>query len=111
MSKTIKYRKQLGAYLQQPNLRIAELDALTLKRLDAAHVAILALDFDGVLAPHGQTIPSPDALTWLRKLAMDLGEQRIVIYSNKPMPERIRYFKKHFPGILVLEGSRKKTVP
>jgi predicted HAD superfamily phosphohydrolase YqeG len=101
----------LNSYLYDRNRKIFSLDEITAKKLDARHVAVLVLDFDGVLAPHGDIAPLPEALVWLKQIALDLGEQRIVILTNKPMKSRIEFFRRNYPGIDLIQGSRKKPYP
>jgi uncharacterized protein len=105
------HRQELKAFLSSPNNRIAKLSDLTVERLEKANVAILVLDFDGVLAPHGEEKPLPEAEVWLRQLCNNLGEQRIALLTNKPFVSRLRYFAEHFPSIYVVSGVRKKPYP
>ena len=74
-------------------------------------VSVMALDFDGVLAPHGASEPLPEVVVWLRKCSNVLGEEKIYILSNKPDPQRAAYFKKFFPTVHFIAGVRKKPYP
>lgn len=106
-----KERKKLKTFLNDPTKQITSLSEITAERLDNANIAILVLDFDGVLAPHGALEPLPEAAQWLRRLSMVVGETRIAILTNKPHPARLRYFSEHFPSIHVVQGVRKKPYP
>lgn len=106
-----KHRKELNTFLVDQHKRIDHLSQITPKMLDDANVAILALDFDGVLAPHGALKPLSENEIWLRNLCQTIGEQRVVILSNKPNLHRRQYFLTHFPMILFMEGVRKKPYP
>jgi predicted HAD superfamily phosphohydrolase YqeG len=74
-------------------------------------VEVLALDFDGVLAPHGFPAPIPPAQEWLRQCVAIFGEENIFILSNKPTHERREWFESHFPAIRFISGVRKKPHP
>jgi len=69
---------------------------------------VLVLDFDGVLAPHGNDVPLPEIVEWLRRCASVFGEERIFILSNRPDPARADYFQRTFPGVRFVSGVRKK---
>jgi len=81
------------------------------EELAARGVTVLVLDFDGVLASHGDDAPLPEVEEWLRRCASVLGEERIFILSNRPAPVRAGYFRRTFPGIRVVSGVRKKPFP
>ncbi len=72
---------------------------------------MLALDFDGVLAPHGFPAPLPEAVTWLKGCAAAFGADKIFILSNKPTDERRQWFAEHFPAMRFISGVRKKPYP
>jgi len=79
--------------------------------LKADNMEILALDFDGVLSPHGFSAPLPQASEWLTRCVATFGEDKLFILSNKPTPERKEWFDRHFPGIRFISGVRKKPFP
>ena len=104
-------RKVLKSFLTERNKQIYSLSEITPARLDAAQVAILVLDFDGVLAHHDAKEPNDEALKWLRNLSMNIGEQRIALLTNKPKRNRLEFFNTHFPSIHIVSGVRKKPYP
>lgn len=104
-------RKNLKRFLVEPAKQISHLSEITPEKLDGSNIAILVLDFDGVLAAHDAPIPSPEVERWLRQLTQHIGEQRVAILTNKPKKERLRYFKQHFPCIHMVVGVRKKPYP
>lgn len=104
-------RHHLKSFLKDPNKSIQSLTEITAERLDQNEIAILILDFDGVLANHGADKPLPEVENWLRTLSHVIGEQRIAILTNKPLAARLRYFAKNFPGFHVVQGVRKKPYP
>lgn len=106
-----KLRKNLKKFLTDPAKQIHDLSEITLEKLDNAEIAILVLDFDGVLACHNAKEPSAQAKAFLLKLSQSIGEHRIAILTNKPKPERLAYFAKEFPSLFVLHGVRKKPYP
>ncbi len=104
-------RKNLKGFLQDPAKQIHSLEEITLEKLDNAGIAILVLDFDGVLGPHNAKEPSQETTVWLTKLCQTIGEHRVALFTNKPKPARITYFRKNFPSVFFLEGARKKPYP
>ncbi|MFI4938141.1 MAG: HAD family hydrolase [Candidatus Berkiellales bacterium] len=104
-------RKVLNRFLVNPAYQIQSLTEITPERLDQAAVAILILDFDGVLANHDAKALLPEVEKWLRALCNAIGEQRIAVLTNKPNPSRLQYFATHFPSIHVVRGVRKKPYP
>jgi predicted HAD superfamily phosphohydrolase YqeG len=87
---------------------ILSIEPATLK---ADQVKVLALDFDGVLSPHGFAAPVPQAQEWLARCATVFGEDKLFILSNKPSLERKKWFDRHFPGIRFISGVKKKPFP
>ena len=79
--------------------------------LNESGVTVLALDFDGVLAPHGRPEPIREATDWLSRCSSVFGEHCIFILSNKPTRARCDWFNSHFPGIRFISGVRKKPYP
>lgn len=79
--------------------------------LKAAGVEVLALDFDGVLSPHGFAAPLPQADEWLARCVAVFGEDRLFILSNKPTQARKEWFERYFPAIRFISGVRKKPFP
>ncbi len=74
-------------------------------------VAVLVLDFDGVLAPHGADRPLPEVHAWLRQVVAALGEEKVFILSNRPHGPRMDWFRIELPGVRVISGVRKKPYP
>jgi uncharacterized protein len=74
-------------------------------------VKVLALDFDGVLANHGETALLPEVMLWLDEAEEVFGANRIFILSNKPAKARSDYFTEHFTGVGFIYGVRKKPYP
>ena len=104
------YRQQLAEIVRRfnvPQLTVA----VNPEELAAQGVTVLVLDFDGVLAPHGDDAPLPEVEEWLRRCVAALGEERIFILSNRPVPVRADYFHRFFPGIRFVSGVRKKPFP
>jgi predicted HAD superfamily phosphohydrolase YqeG len=103
-------RHELGHLLHAtPQDRsIANLDP---NQLHSQGIRVLALDFDGVLSPHGFAAPIPTAEQWLKSCSTVFGEDCIFILSNKPTLERKEWFESHFPAIRFISGVRKKPFP
>ncbi len=77
-------------------------------RLEELGVAALALDFDGVLAPHGAGRPLPVVEDWLQRMVGLYGADRLFILSNRPEASRLAWFSEKLPGVRVVTGVRKK---
>ncbi len=104
-------RHKLKLFLVDPGKRIHSLEEITLERLDAANIAILVLDFDGVLNAYDTNQPLPEAELWLTKISQEIGEHRLAILTNKPKEARIRYFAEKFPSLFMLHGHGMKKKP
>ncbi|KAA0893384.1 HAD family hydrolase [Oryzomonas rubra] len=104
------FRKELGRILREtpPCSAITNQDP---EHLASGGITALALDFDGVLAPHGFPEPLPEAREWLARCCTVFGADRIFILSNKPTEARRIWFRDHFPGIRFISGVRKKPYP
>jgi predicted HAD superfamily phosphohydrolase YqeG len=105
-----RYRNQLATILHA-SAHGVHTDTVTPELLKKQGIRVLALDFDGVLAPHGRNEPLPETARWLKACCSCFGEQNIYILSNKPTPARSDWFTCHFPGIRFISGVRKKPYP
>jgi uncharacterized protein len=75
------------------------------------YIKVLALDFDGVLAPHGYPEPTGAMKEWLDKAGTSGRFSRIYVYSNKPSESRKRYFLENYPEFRFVANVRKKPYP
>jgi predicted HAD superfamily phosphohydrolase YqeG len=109
-SLAFRFRAELVRVLKEtpPETSILTLDPATLRENG---ISALALDFDGVLSPHGFPAPLPEAEKWLTCCVAVFGDTRIFILSNKPTEGRRRWFDEHFPEIRFISGVRKKPFP
>lgn len=90
------------------NCSILSLQPDELKR---SGVQALALDFDGVLSPHGFQLPLNETEEWLKRCITVFGQERIFILSNKPTTERSDWFDRNFNRMRFVSGVRKKPYP
>ena len=88
--------------------KIIELKASTLKK---NNVKYLALDFDGVLAAHGNNVLNSNVYQWLTNFTKYFSQNNIFILSNNPNRSRENYFKKHFPNINFINNVKRKPYP
>jgi uncharacterized protein len=79
--------------------------------LSRKQIMVLALDFDGVLAPRGYHEPVFAVKQWLDSVINKGRFKRIYIYSNGPTESRKRYFEIHYPEVKFLSKVRKKPYP
>jgi predicted HAD superfamily phosphohydrolase YqeG len=105
-----RHRRHLARILEETSGRCTAL-SLDPRKLKNDGIAVLALDFDGVLSPHGSGAPLPEAREWLDRCVTVFGEQNIFILSNKPTEERRLWFKQHFPAMRFIGSVRKKPFP
>lgn len=106
----IRHRQALARLLRETS-RDASILGLDPMALKSGGITTLALDFDGVLSPHGSDSPLPAACHWLDRCATVFGEEQIFILSNKPTEERRAWFARHYPGMRLISGVRKKPFP
>ncbi|GEM_PF-285943 len=83
----------------------------TADELACSGIKVLALDFDGVLAPHGADQPVAEVIEWLERATSVFGQEQIFILSNRPFGPRINWFATHFPALRFISGVRKKPFP
>lgn len=103
-----RYRNALAKlYLRTP----AQQNTLDIVPQDLVKqgVKVLALDFDGVLASHGELLPAPEVETWLQHCLQVFPSIHIFLLSNKPLAARVAYFEKY--GIRCIAGVQKKPYP
>jgi predicted HAD superfamily phosphohydrolase YqeG len=79
--------------------------------MQAEGIKILVLDFDGVLASHGEFEPSLEAQDWLKQAVKFYKLGQIFILTNNPKIEREDFFKANFPEIEFIYAPRKKPYP
>lgn len=106
----LRYRRKLAEIDAQtpPLFSLLHLEPKTLKRQG---VKILVLDFDGVLAAHGETAPSPQAIKWLGACIDEFGAPQMFILTNKPFSARLAYFRHFCPQLRLVKNVRKKPYP
>jgi len=80
-------------------------------RLQQLGIEVLVLDFDGVLAAHGEIQPHPTVREWLATLCRTLPPNKIFLLSNKPFRQRLAYLQQHYPALTCVTGVAKKPYP
>jgi len=105
------YRTNLKSVLRDTNQHCA-----TVLRCDPEiwfkqGVRILVLDFDGVLAAHGESCVNTDIQQWLESCINCFGENHVFLLSNRQDWSRTSYFEEKFPGICVFSVKKKKPAP
>ena len=106
----IQHRRRLRRILDETPARTCVL-TLDPEVLKSSGVAVLALDFDGVLAYHGASAPLPEAVEWMKRCEAVFSGERIFILSNKPTEGRRDWFNENFPTLRFISGVRKKPFP
>ncbi|MCK5521674.1 MAG: HAD family hydrolase [Thiomargarita sp.] len=72
-------------------------------------IKVLVLDFDGVLAAHGEALPNQELQPWLHDCVNTYGSTQVFVLSNKPLQSRINYFNQL--KIRCIAGVKKKPYP
>jgi predicted HAD superfamily phosphohydrolase YqeG len=106
-----RYRAQLKSIFRSNIWQAPRIIDIDIKILQDHGIKVIALDFDGVLSPHGFLEPLPEVKIWLDHCVTSFGANHIYILSNKPLVSREMYFKQHHPGIHWISGVRKKPYP
>jgi len=106
-----RFKSQLKHFMQTPELQLLNIQDLSKNVLDARGVSVLVLDFDGVLAAHGEATPAPEIMAWLRQFCTIFAPEKIYILSNKPTLGRQEFFMQNFPAIKFIFAKRKKPYP
>ena len=78
---------------------------LTQKQLIQSGVKVLALDFDGVLASHGQIEIEHKIQNWLSQITLP-----VYILTNKPFAARLAHLKQ-YSNLKVITHVKKKPYP
>ncbi len=105
------YRQQLKSYVCDGTLQAPGVLAINLENLASMDIQVLVLDYDGVLAAHGELTPRAEVLAWLEQLKQKFAPRKIYILSNKPTPQRQTYFRDTLPWLRSVIGIRKKPYP
>lgn len=106
-----RHRKALSRYLHDPLLQaktVLELNPIVLK---TQGIKVMAIDFDGVLASHGEEKINPELHSWLNSCIQSFATNHVFILSNKPTEQRKQYFETCFPGLQFVLAKRKKPFP
>ncbi|MCF6807908.1 HAD family hydrolase [Thiotrichales bacterium 19S9-12] len=105
------YKKDLRTLINDPLYSVNQVFQIDLIQLKENGITTIVLDFDGVLAAHGEEKPLESIKVWLDELVSVFGEENIYILSNKPTEVRLNYFKAYFPKFTFISGVRKKPYP
>lgn len=111
LSMAWRYRKCLQTYRRNAALQAANIFALDPLLLKEKGIKILILDFDGVLAAHGETILTVKVSHWIEHCVQAFGEGKVFVLSNLATPARFAYFTKTFKGVELVFPMRKKPYP
>ena len=104
-----RHRHRLKPYRHDSELQTDTILQLDPKKLKADGIKVLAIDFDGVLASHGEEGLEKNIVEWLILSRSVFGPGKIFILSNKPTRNRAELFASH--GIELIRPTRKKPYP
>lgn len=104
-------KEKLKTFWRDPHNKIQNLLSLTPEFFQKQNIKVLVLDFDGVLASHGELQPKPEINDWLKTLMDSKEAPQVCVLSNNPLSERELFFKTHFPKLVWISGVPKKPYP
>jgi len=105
-----RYRHAL-AEIYKTSPRHCQLRQISPATLKQKGVAVLVLDFDGVLAAHGEAYPAEELHHWLLECVNTFGSKQVFVLSNKPLPSRLDYMDRHLKGVRCITDVKKKPYP
>lgn len=111
MAKAKQHRAELLNFAKQASQHYPAIVDIPMTYFEQNRIEIIALDFDGVLAAHGEPRVNGVVMKWLARLIEKVGVDRICILSNKPTKIRKQFFADHYPGLAFVSGTRKKPYP
>jgi hypothetical protein len=105
-----RYRQALAQIYRTapPQRQLCQLSPIELKQQG---ITVVVLDFDGVLAAHGESQPAQEIHPWLQACIQCFGAQQVFVLSNKPLASRIAHFNCHYQGVRYITAARKKPYP
>ena len=107
ISESNDHRADLKKVLKDKTLSIQTLSDLDPKILYEQGIRVVVFDFDGVLTPHGDLVIEAKDLLKLQAFCEVFTQPNILIWSNNPVPARMRFLQEHFPGVSWLDGVDK----
>ncbi|EIJ42437.1 putative hydrolase of the HAD superfamily [Beggiatoa alba B18LD] len=107
----LRHHRHLLAQVNNAPKKISRVTDISPQQLHEQGINVLVLDFDGVLAAHGEHHPNQGLSLWLDECVKVFGADHIFILSNKPLPSRIAYFQQHHFGVRCIKEVRKKPYP
>ena len=111
LSKAFYYRHQLAAILKSSTYTADSILLLSPSALKEQGIAVLSLDFDGVLSFQDEVMPLDTVTVWLQKACQVFSAKNVYILTNNPMPAREQFFSEHFPEITFIKMTQKKPHP
>lgn len=104
-------KSKLSAFWHEENNKIKSLSDLPMNFCEKRNIKVLVLDFDGVLAAHGEHRPIAKMHAWLETLMNQYPELKVCVLSNNPLFSRQQFFKDHFASLIWISGVPKKPYP
>lgn len=103
-----QHRKRLREVIGSAVENRSQVTTLTVSEMEERDIHCLILDFDGVLAAHGEGELEPEVVPWLQGMVKRFQAGKVFILSNKPSEERKHYFAEAFPEVQFIKAPRKK---
>ena len=104
-------RWKIRAIARSPETTLRCITELTPEHLHRLNITHLALDFDGVLAAHGERAPRLEVSQWLADFIQKWPAGKIYLLTNCPKPERFAHMQRNWPTVEIISGFSKKPYP
>ena len=105
-----KNKDNIRKILKSPKFHANNITKIKPKSLQQQGNKVLVLDFDGVLAAHGQNTLNPETIKWLEQ-ALTIFPNTTYLLSNNPKAKRFEWLQNKFPQIHLISGIKKKPYP
>jgi uncharacterized protein len=106
---SFRYRFNLAIIMRESTLEHPW--DISFRQLRSIGIKVIVLDFDGVLAPHGDNRPIKLILDWLDNGIDLIGGENVFVLSNNPTLARVEFFGKRFPNVRWVTGFLPKPYP
>ncbi|MBV53020.1 MAG: HAD family hydrolase [Coxiellaceae bacterium] len=106
-----KFRSELRGITKNKQHCYSTVLSINPEALKSEGIRILALDFDGVLNIHNASHVTPSVLAWMKQCCDVFEEKNLYLHSNNNLDKRLRFLKRHFPDMQILNPNKKKPYP
>lgn len=106
VSQAIKHRRSLKAIARQEANQCKAIACVSPDKLQAQGFDVLVLDFDGVLASHGETHVSKSIALWVSNAVKCFGPSHVFLLSNASSKRQTKIIEA-LPGVTIIRAKPK----